>query len=37
MKNLILLFLMLSLKIFSLDIVDNYVVGEKGEKIFIKE
>lgn len=37
MKRLILLFLMLSLKIFSLDIVDNYVVGEKGEKILLKE
>ena len=37
MKNLILLFLILSLKTFSLDIVDNYVVGEKGEKIFLKE
>ena len=37
MKNLILLFLILSLKTFSLDIVDNYVVGEKGEKILLKE
>ncbi|MGL4862073.1 MAG: ABC transporter substrate-binding protein, partial [Cetobacterium sp.] len=37
MKRLILLFLMLSLNIFSLDIVDNYVIGEKGEKILLKE
>lgn len=37
MKKLILLFLMLSLKIFSLDIVGEYVIGEKGEKIPLKE
>lgn len=37
MKRLILLFLIVSLKTFSLDIVGDYVVGEKGEKILLKE
>lgn len=37
MKKVVLMCLFLSLKIFSLDIVGKYVVGEKGEKIPLKE
>ena len=37
MRRLILLFLVLSLKIFSLDIVGDYVLGENNEKILLKE
>lgn len=37
MKKIILLFLIFSFKIFSLDIVGEYVLGERGEKIPLKE
>lgn len=37
MRRSILLFLVLSLKIFSLDIVGDYVLGENNEKILLKE
>ena len=37
MRRLILLFLVLSLKIFPLDIVGDYVLGENNEKILLKE
>ena len=37
MKKIFLIFLILSLNIFSLDIDGEYVIGEKGEKIPLKE